>query len=278
VTQDTNERFERRFGGLRRLYGVDGAQRIFNAHVVVVGIGGVGSWAVEALARSGVRRLTLIDLDHVSESNINRQIHALEPTLGQAKAEAMRDRIALFHSDCVVDVVDDFVTPENWPALLHDVLGLDGLPSAVIDACDQVRAKTILAAWAATHAVPFVTVGAAGGKRLAHAVDAADLSEVTHDPLLAQLRYRLRKHHGGARAGRMGVGCVFSRETVAPPDASCNIEGVDGSLNCHGYGSVVSVTAAFGFCAAGWVMNSLAKDAQAILKGSSKHPQKEAII
>lgn len=278
MTQEINERFERRFGGLRRLYGVDGAQRIFDAHVVVVGIGGVGSWAVEALARSGVRRLTLIDLDHVSESNINRQIHALEPTLGQAKAEAMRDRIALFHADCVVDVVDDFVTPDNWPALLHSVSGREGLPSAVIDACDQVRAKTTLAAWAAAHAIPFVTVGAAGGKRLAHAVDVADLSEVTHDPLLAQLRYRLRKHHGGARTGRMGVGCVFSCETVAPPDASCNIEDVDGSLNCHGYGSVVSVTAAFGFCAAGWVMNNLAKDVQAILKRSSKGPEKEAII
>jgi tRNA threonylcarbamoyladenosine dehydratase len=278
VTQDTNERFERRFGGLRRLYGVDGAQRIFNAHVVVVGIGGVGSWAVEALARSGVRRLTLIDLDHVSESNINRQIHALEPTLGQAKAEAMRDRIALFHTGCVVDVVDDFVTPDNWPDLLEGVSGLEDPPSAIIDACDQVRAKVALAAWAATHAVPFVTVGAAGGKRLAHEVDVADLSEVTHDPLLAQLRYRLRKHHSGARKGRMGVACVFSREAVAPPDASCNIEGVDGSLNCHGYGSVVSVTAAFGFCAAGWVMNTLAKDAKAIFKMSSKGPKKEAII
>ena len=278
MTQDSNERFERRFGGLRRLYGVQGAQRIFNAHVVVVGIGGVGSWAVEALARSGVRRLTLIDLDHVSESNINRQIHALEPTLGQAKAEAMRERIALFHPDCVVDAVDDFVTPGNWPALLQAVPNLEGLPSAVIDACDQVRAKTTLAAWAAIHAVPFVTVGAAGGKQNAHGVDVADLADVTHDPLLAQLRYRLRKHHGGARTGHMGVRCVFSRETVAPPDASCGIEAVDGSLNCHGYGSVVSVTAAFGFCAAGWVMNTLAKDAQAILKASSKGPQKEAII
>jgi tRNA threonylcarbamoyladenosine dehydratase len=198
--------------------------------------------------------------------------------LGQAKAEAMRDRIALFHPDCIVDLVDDFVTPENWPALLHGVSGLEGLPSAVIDACDQVRAKTTLAAWAATHAIPFVTVGAAGGKRLAHEVDVADLSEVTHDPLLAQLRYRLRKHHGAARTGRIGVGCVFSRETVAPPDASCNVEDVDGSLNCHGYGSVVSVTAAFGFCAAGWVMNTLAKDAPAILNGSSKGLEKEAII
>ena len=278
MTQDASALFERRFGGLRRLYGVDGAQRIFNAHVVVVGIGGVGSWAVEALARSGVRRLTLIDLDHVSESNINRQIHALEPTLGQAKAEAMHERIALFHPDCVVDVIDDFVTADNWPALLEAVPGLEGLPSAVIDACDQVRAKTALAAWAAAHSVPFITVGAAGGKRLAHAVDVADLADVTHDPLLAQLRYRLRKQHGGARVGRMGVGSVFSRETVAPPDASCSIEGADGSLNCHGYGSVVSVTAAFGFCAAGWVMNTLSKDARSISMGASKGPQKEAII
>ncbi len=278
MTHHASESFERRFGGLRRLYGVDGAQRVFDAHVVVVGIGGVGSWAVEALARSGVRRLTLIDLDHVSESNINRQIHAVEPTLGKAKAEAMRERIALFHPGCVVDVVDDFVTPDNWPALLNAIPGLDGLPSAVIDACDQVRAKTTLAAWSAACSVPFITVGAAGGKQLAHAVDVADLAEVTHDPLLAQLRYRLRKHHGGARAGRMGVGCVFSRETVAPPDASCNIDGVDGSLNCHGYGSVVSVTAAFGFCAAGWVMNTLAKDAQSISTRASKGPQKEAII
>ncbi len=254
--------FERRFGGLRRLYGVEGAQRIFDAHVVVVGIGGVGSWAVEALARSGVRRLTLVDLDHVSESNINRQIHALEPTLGQAKAEAMRERIALFHPGCTVDVVDEFVTPDNWPGLLDGVPGLTGAPSALIDACDQVRAKTTLAHWAASRGVPFVTVGAAGGKRKAQAVEVADLSDTTHDPLLAQLRYRLRKQHAGARTGRMGVACVFSREAVAPPDASCGLDDNDGSLNCHGYGSAVSVTATFGLCAAGWVMNTLAGGAK----------------
>ena len=258
----TSEVFERRFGGLRRLYGVEGAQRIFDAHVVVVGIGGVGSWAVEALARSGVRRLTLVDLDHVSESNINRQIHALEPTLGQAKAEAMRERIALFHPGCVVDVIDDFVTADNWPALFDALPDRPGLPSALIDACDNVRAKTALANWALEQSVPFVTVGAAGGKRLPQAVEVADLAETTHDPLLAQLRYRLRKHHQGARAGRMGVNCVFSREAVAPPDASCGIDGADGSLNCHGYGSAVSVTATFGLCAAGWVMNALVSDAK----------------
>jgi len=266
--------FERRFGGLRRLYGVAGAQRIFDAHVVVVGIGGVGSWAVEALARSGISRLTLIDMDHVSESNINRQIHALDPTLGQSKADAMRERIGLFHPGCRVDVIDDFVTADNWPQLLS---AADGLPSALIDACDQVRAKTALAAWARDQQVPFVTVGAAGGKRLAQAVEVADLAEVTHDPLLAQLRYRLRKHHGGQRTGRMGTVCVFSRESVAPPDASCEMESGDGSLNCHGYGSVVSVTAAFGLCAAGWVMNALAGSAKAF-EQMPKASKNDAII
>lgn len=253
--QPPQEDFERRFGGLRRLYGVDGAQRIFDAHVVVVGIGGVGSWAAEALARSGVRRLTLIDLDHVALSNVNRQIHASDATLGQAKGEAMRARVASFHPACQVDVVDDFVTPDNWPTLLPAGAGQ---PSALIDACDQVRAKTALAAWAQRVDVPFVTVGAAGGKRLAHRVELADLADVTHDPLLAQMRYRLRKHHAAARNGCIGTACVFSREAVAPPDASCDVVGPDGSLNCHGYGSAVSVTATFGLCAAGWVMNALA--------------------
>lgn len=256
-----NPDFERRFGGLRRLYGVDGAQAVFEAHVVVVGIGGVGSWAAEALARSGVGRLTLIDMDHIAESNINRQVHALTPTLGQSKGIAMRERIALIHPDCRVDVVDDFVTPDNWAALGNRLLG-GSETLAVIDACDQVRAKTAMAAWALSHRVPFVTVGAAGGKRHAQAMEVDDLSAVTHDPLLAKLRYTLRKAHGAPRTGRMGVRCVFSRETVAPPDASCALQTSDGSLNCHGYGSTVSVTASFGFCAAGWVIDTLAENAQ----------------
>lgn len=266
--------FERRFGGLRRLYGQEGAQRIFDAHVVVVGIGGVGSWSVEALARSGVRRLTLIDLDHVSESNINRQIHALDATLGQSKALAMRERIAMYHPACVVDVIEEFVTPENWPMLLDGARGeADMRPKGLIDACDQMRAKTSLAAWAVGNRLPFVTVGAAGGKRLAHAMEVADLGVVTHDPLLAQLRYQLRKHHGGARNGPMGVSCVFSREAVSPPDASCALAAAaDGSLNCHGYGSAVSVTASFGMAAAGALMNAIASFSKspASLENSSK--------
>jgi len=251
---------ERRFGGLQRLYGVQGAARIRSAHVAVVGIGGVGSWAAEALARSGVAQITLIDLDHVAESNINRQIHALTDTVGQAKVLAMRDRIAQIHPGCVVHCVEEFVEPENWPGLLHTPI------DAIIDACDQIKAKTALSVWARTHGVLHIAVGAAGGKRHAHKVDVDDLALTTHDPLLAQMRYQLRKHHGAAREGKkIGVTCVFSREAVAPPDASCNIDG-DGSLNCHGYGSVVAVTATFGQCAAGWVLDKLATGSKMVGK------------
>jgi len=243
---------QRRFGGLERLYGMDGAAAIRRAHVAVVGIGGVGSWAAEALARSGVGALTLIDLDHVAESNINRQIHALESTLGQAKVLAMRERIAQIHPRCAVHAVEEFVEPENWPQLLP--AGVD----AVIDACDELKAKTAMAAWARGTKGLFISCGAAGGKRLAHKVDVDDLAATTHDPLLAQMRYRLRRFHGAPKEGkRIGIVCVFSREAVAPPDPSCAIEG-DGSLNCHGYGSVVSVTATFGQCAAGWVLDRIA--------------------
>lgn len=249
---DEAQDLQRRFGGLERLYGVAGAAAIRASHVAVVGIGGVGSWAAEALARSGVGELTLIDLDHIAESNINRQIHALAGTLGQAKVQAMAERIAQINPRCKVHCVEEFVEPENWPQLLPPNV------DAVIDACDQVRAKVAMAAWALKTKTMFISAGAAGGKRLAHKVDVDDLADTTHDPLLAQLRYRLRKNHDAAREGRkIGVACVFSREAVAPPDASCTVGG-DGSLNCHGYGSVVSVTATFGQCAAGWILDRVA--------------------
>lgn len=248
---------ERRFGGLARLYGAEGAEKIRAAHVVVVGIGGVGSWAAEALARSGVSRLTLIDLDHIAESNINRQIHALGSTLGQSKAQAMRERILDINPDCQVTCIEEFVDAENWPGVAQ----LDAVINAslsVLDACDQVKAKSAMANWALQNKVNFITVGAAGGKRHAHKVDVDDLSLTTHDPLLAQLRYRLRKAHGAARQGKIGVNCIFSRESVAQPAAGSHQAQTDSSLNCHGYGSVVSVTATFGICAAGWLLEKIA--------------------
>jgi tRNA A37 threonylcarbamoyladenosine dehydratase len=243
---------DRRFGGLSRLYGAAGAQRIRQAHVAVVGVGGVGSWAVECLARSGVGQLSLIDMDHVSESNINRQLHAVSDTLGQSKVLAMQARILQINPACVVHVIDDFITPENVQGLLFKEI------DAVIDACDQVSAKVAMAAWAMAHQVPLVTVGAAGGKMQAHLVDMADLAQATHDPLLAQVRQHLRKHHAAPAGGAaFGVQSVFSKERVLMPAKETEVSR-DSTLNCHGYGSVVTVTATFGNCAAGWVLNQLA--------------------
>jgi tRNA A37 threonylcarbamoyladenosine dehydratase len=243
----------RRFSGLDRLFGMATAARIRQSHVAIIGIGGVGSWAAEALARSGVAALTLVDLDHVAESNINRQVHALDSTIGQAKVQAMRERIASINPACVVQAVEEFAEPGNWPALLPVPV------DAVIDACDQVRSKVAMADWARRNDSLFITVGAAGGKRMAHKVDIDDLSQASHDPLLARMRNLLRKQHGAPGGGRpMGLPCVFSREPVQGVDPSCAIES-DGSLNCHGYGSMVSVTATFGQCAAGWVLNAMAE-------------------
>jgi tRNA A37 threonylcarbamoyladenosine dehydratase len=256
---------ERRFGGLKRLYGASGYARVRAARVAVVGLGGVGSWAVEALARSGVAQLVLIDLDHVSESNVNRQIQALGDTLGMSKAEALARRVADIHPGCIIHCVEEFVDDVNWPALLP--IEVD----AVIDACDQTRAKLALAAWARHTGVRYVTCGAAGGKRRAEKIEIDDLHATTHDPLLASLRQRLRSQHGAPRTGKMGVRCVFSRESVAPPaavqgdDASCEIGDIsaaseaqrDNSLNCHGYGSTVVVTASFGMAAAGEIISQI---------------------
>ncbi len=260
---------ERRFGGLRRLYGDAGYTRVRAARVAVIGLGGVGSWAVEALARSGVARLVLVDLDHVAESNINRQVQAVGQTLGMAKVQALRQRVADIHPGCEVVGVEEFVSPANWPGMLPANV------DAVIDACDQSSAKNALAAWSLKSGVPLICVGAAGGKRLAQRVEVEDLADATHDPLLAGLRQRLRKDGAAPRQGRIGLRCVFSRESVAAPadggSASPVENGNDGTLNCHGYGSSVTVTATFGMVAAGEVLALL----QASTPGRT-HPERPA--
>lgn len=240
---------ERRFGGLRRLYGDAAYRRIRAARVAIVGLGGVGSWVAEALARSGVAGLTLIDLDHVAESNINRQVQATGASVGQAKALALAERIASIHPGCRTRPVEAFAEEGNWPALLAEPVDV------VVDACDQLRAKTMLAAWSLTGGeTSLVTVGAAGGKRRPQAVEVGDLAEVSHDPLLAGLRQRLRQRHGAARKGSIGLRCVFSREPVALPQQQLAGARIDAGLNCHGYGSSVTVTATFGMVAAAEVL------------------------
>lgn len=238
---------ERRFGGMRRLYGVEAAARLRTAHVCVIGIGGVGSWAAEALARSGVGRLTLIDLDHVAESNINRQVHALEATLGQAKVLAMRERIGQINPACEVACVEEFVSPENAATLIP---ACDG----VIDAIDQVKAKAALIAHCKRAGIALVTTGGAGGRSDPAQLRIDDLSRTIQDPLASKVRARLRKEYGFPREPKkkFGVDCVYSVETIRRPQAAaCDVDeaGLHG-LSCAGYGSSVCVTAPFGFAAA----------------------------
>ena len=252
MTTDTDP--GRRFGGIARLYGAAGAAGIAAAHVCVIGIGGVGSWAVEALARCGVGRLTLIDLDHVAESNINRQIHALESTLGQAKVLAMAQRIAAFHPGCQVATIEEFIDADNVARLLPDC-------EAVVDAIDQVRAKAALIAHCRARSVPVVTTGGAGGRRDPTRIEVADLSRTLQDPLASKVRARLRRDYGFPRdpKKKFGVDCVFSQEPILRPDnPACDVDehGLAG-LNCAGYGSAVTVTAAFGLAAASRVLARL---------------------
>ena len=246
--------FERRFGGITRLYGAAALERLRAAHVCVVGIGGVGSWAVEALARSGIGKFTLIDLDHVAESNINRQIHALEQTLGQAKVLAMAERITAINPHCVVQTIEEFVTPENVTELLPAC-------DAVIDAIDQVRAKAAIIAFCNGAGIYVVTTGGAGGRSDPTRIMVDDLSRTTQDALASKVRALLRKEYGFPREPKkkFDVECVYSPEQlVRPAEVGCDVGDEDlQGLNCAGYGSSVTVTASFGFAAAARVLMRL---------------------
>jgi len=256
---------ERRFGGVARLYGAAQAERIRAASVCILGIGGVGSWSAEALARSGVGRLTLIDLDHIAESNVNRQIHALEPDFGRAKVEAMRARITAINPQCVVNPIEEFVDEENLAQLLaapHDV---------VIDAIDNVRAKAALAAHCRRYRQRLVMCGGAGGRTDPTRVQVDDLARSAGDALLSKVRTRLRRDHGFSRdpKKKFGIEAVFSAEPVVMPrEAACDIDSgrhapdaLQG-LNCAGYGSSVCVTAAFGMAAAACALRFVAASAR----------------
>lgn len=241
----------RRFSGVRRLYGEQGLARLQKAHVLVIGIGGVGSWTVEALARNAIAKLTLVDLDNVAESNVNRQIHALEDNLGKAKVTAMRERIAAINPQCEVIEVEDFVTADNVAHILA------GSPDMVVDCMDDTQAKIALAAYCRQHQLPLVMVGSAGGKLDATRLQLADLAHVQGDRMLAKVRNQLRRDHGFPRASdhkksaRFGMVAVYSDEPVERPEEACDTSqaGLTG-LNCAGYGSSICVTASAGFIAA----------------------------
>lgn len=236
---------ERRFGGIARLYGADAPARLDAAHACVIGVGGVGSWIAEALARSGVGRITLIDLDHVAESNINRQIHALDPTLGQAKVLAMAERIRAINPHARVEVVEDFVTPDNAADLLH---GFD----VVVDAIDNVRAKVAIVLVCRRRRIPLIVAGGAGGKTDPGRIRVDDLSRTEQDPLLAKVRKRLRSEHGFPRNPKrtFGIEAVYSCEPLRLDDLACDLPHGPQGLACAGYGSSVAVTASVGMFAA----------------------------
>lgn len=247
----------RRFGAIGRLYGEAAWRRFAAAHVAVVGIGGVGCWAAEALARSAIGRLTLIDLDMVAESNVNRQIHACDGEFGKAKVSAMEQRIRSINPACVVEEIEDFVTPENVDALFASPFDY------VIDAIDQVRSKTAMIACAKRRSLPLITAGGAGGKSDPTRIGIADLALTVQDPLLSKVRARLRKEHAFTRVAgkKFGVPAVFSSEPLRTPTTAEGCQVVTGGLHCGGFGSSVCVTATFGLLAAGEVLRHLAQRA-----------------
>jgi len=243
---------ERRFGGIERLYGSFGATRIAQAHVVVVGVGGVGSWAVEALARSGVGRLTLIDLDHVAESNINRQLPALEDTLGAAKVAVLAQRVRLINPHCQVSAVEEFVQADN----LAQLIPADA--AWVLDCIDSYRTKAAMIAFCRRRKQSIVTAGGAGGQLDPSRVRVSDLRKTEQDALLARTRRLLRQDFGFPSNPKrsFGVPAVWSDEPVRDAQG-CEIQ-QDGSLNCAGYGACMPVTASFGLAAAAHVLRDIA--------------------
>jgi tRNA A37 threonylcarbamoyladenosine dehydratase len=253
--------YETRFGGIARLYGQSGLEKLRAAHVCVVGIGGVGTWAAEALARSGVGALTLVDLDEVCVTNINRQLHALTETVGRSKVEVMAERIRAINPECKMIAEQKFFNEQSAKELLAPKYDF------VLDAIDSVSNKVLLLAKYRDQKIPVVSCGGAGGRRDATQIRVADLAKVSHDRLLAEVRKKLRKEFSFPADGSpMGIDCVFSSESpvFAQPDGSvCENRAAteEGTrLNCNGgLGSATFVTGAFGFAAAGIVVRKIAE-------------------
>lgn len=258
--------FARRFGGIGRLYGERALERFKTAHVCVIGVGGVGSWIVEALARSAIGQLTLIDLDNVAESNINRQIQALTDTIGQPKIEALRDRIAQINPFCKVNLVEDFIEPDN----IAQMIGTNKF-NYVVDAIDSVKAKAALIAYCRDHALPLVTIGGAGGQIDPTKIEVRDLGRTEQEPLLKKVRKLLRAQYGFSRGEKQkyGIDAVFSMEPLRYPEAedACEIESSVTGLNCAGFGSSMVVTASFGMIAAAHILRKLAEAANGTTLG-----------
>ena len=261
--------FDRRFGGIARLYGEQALARFRSAHVCVIGVGGVGSWIVEALARSAIGKLTLIDLDNVAESNINRQIQALSGTIGMAKITALAERIAQINPFCEVVQVEDFITPDN----LDEMVGAHQF-DYVVDAIDSAKSKTALIHYCRSKQIPLIVIGSAGGQTDPTRIEVRDLSKTEQEPLLKKVRRRLRSQYNYPpnSKNKLGVDAVFSMEPLKFPESgeTCTVDGDERApqpgltgINCAGFGSAMVVTATFGMVAAGHLLRKLAEQVEA---------------
>lgn len=257
-----SENYLLRFGGIARLYGRAALEYFHNSHVCVIGIGGVGSWAVEALARSGIGQLTLIDLDDICISNVNRQIHALDGQIGKIKVNAMAERVKAINPECRVNVIEDFIGEDNLIECLPTSLDY------VLDAIDSVRAKAAVLNYCKRNKIAVITTGGAGGQIDPTQISITDLTKTTHDPLAARVRNQLRKQYGfpkGPKA-KFGIDCVYSTEQLKYPQADGSVclqkpstEEGPVKLDCaSGFGAATVVTSTFGMVAASRILNKLA--------------------
>ena len=243
MADDADEQYERRFKGTQTLYGASAVDTFAAAHVYVIGVGGVGSWAAEALARTAVGTITLIDLDVLVASNVNRQLPALDSTFGQSKIAAMATRIREINPKVRLHLIDDFLTPENVAELLPSRAQAKAVaqknPIVILDCVDDMNAKLAISLHCRFNKLKLVCAGGAGGKIDPSQIKVSDLRDSYQDPLLAKLRNKLRHEKGinSALKEKFGIKCVYSTE---PPrvDKSCQT----GGLHCGGYGSAVVVT------------------------------------
>ncbi|WP_165772788.1 tRNA cyclic N6-threonylcarbamoyladenosine(37) synthase TcdA [Caviibacterium pharyngocola] len=247
------DNYAQRFGGIGRLYGAAALERLQRAHICVIGIGGVGSWVAEALARSGIGKITMIDMDDICVTNINRQLHALSGNIGKLKTEVMAERILLINPDCQVNVIDDFISADN----LSDYITTDY--DYVIDAIDNVKTKAALIAYCKRRKIKIITVGGAGGQTDPTQIQIGDLSKTIQDPLLAKVRSLLRKeyHFSQNPKRKFGIDAVFSTQPLIFPQAEGNCE-VSATMNCaNGFGAATMITATFGFFAVAKMIDKL---------------------
>ncbi|MCK8640090.1 tRNA threonylcarbamoyladenosine dehydratase [Acinetobacter schindleri] len=243
-----DDEYDRRFAGVAKIYGDDSFHHYENSHVMVIGIGGVGSWAVEALARTGIGELTIVDMDVVAASNINRQLPAMTTTLGREKIEIMAERCRAINPRIKVNLIDDYLTPENVKEILA------GNPDIILDCIDDVKAKFALMLHCRFNKIPLIVSGGAGGKLDPLKIRVADLSKTEQDPMLAKLRAQLRaKGICKKPKEKFGITCVYSIDNPFSSADVCPSAG----LRCGGYGSAVVVTSSFAMVAVSEVLKKL---------------------